>query len=117
MQPIIQTLTYDPTSKKFYTLENNILHYKGRLVVAPGSPSCQKLLAEYHAAPAASHSAQERMKQLAVSKRIERSFERLGSVAYNLQLPAHCKIPSSVPWVLAQDIIGLFSCGSTKHSS
>lgn len=56
MLSIVTALQQDPSSRKVFTLQDNILRYKGRIVVAPGSAWCARLLEEYHASPTTGHS-------------------------------------------------------------
>ncbi|KAL8153135.1 hypothetical protein V2J09_010895 [Rumex salicifolius] len=53
MQSIITKLQTNPSSTKFFSLDDDVLRYKGRFVVAPGSPWCSRLLEEFHSSPAA----------------------------------------------------------------
>jgi len=52
---IMEELRRNPDSHGNHTLENGILHYKGRLVLSSSSSWILKLLQEYHATPMGRH--------------------------------------------------------------
>lgn len=87
MQSIIIGLQSDPSSKRFFTLQDNILRYKGRIVVAPGSSWCARLLEEYHASPTAGHSG-----FLRTYKRLQTGFYWQGMKADIKHFVAHCEV-------------------------
>ncbi|RDY09944.1 hypothetical protein CR513_05611, partial [Mucuna pruriens] len=52
---LIEELEVDPNAHTHYTLEQNQLRYKGRLVLPPNSVWIPKLLQEFHTTPTGGH--------------------------------------------------------------
>ncbi|WVZ24709.1 hypothetical protein V8G54_003253 [Vigna mungo] len=67
LQKVIENLRNDPNSKGAYTLENDRLHFKGRLVIFAKSIWIPKLLEEFHVTKTGGHSVCQRYKYVTAS--------------------------------------------------
>lgn len=98
LRKIREGLQRNPDSQGNYTLENDRLYYKGRLVIAATSSWVPRLLNEYHSSPMGGHSG------------IFRTYRRIAQSLYWIGMKA-CSFLSNMP---AKQVSGNVTRGSTS---
>ncbi|WVZ18576.1 hypothetical protein V8G54_005898 [Vigna mungo] len=91
LQKVIADLKQDPNSHVSYTLENERLHYKGRLVLSAKSVWIPKMLGEFHVTKMGGHSGIYR-----TYRRIAQSLYWVGMKKMIIEFVAIC-VPLPIP--------------------